>query len=227
MDNSSKLENTVKKMIELQLNKLELPENFKGVAVDIYPTNYGKMVQITLLMKTYFSGEDSDFFDEPMREIKRTVIHFFNDTFKGGVSSSISTIDHYKDITKNIYDRRKQIKESTNTNKFVITESRLKSFLTDKLGIDLTGKVSLVTNKWELPMEFDRMFTPSSFNTYLNRFGPMYSLEVGNTTYLYQNQGDRSIIADKDRIYDESELMDKLGIPPLGIKFQEILDLYV
>lgn len=223
-----KLENTVKKMVELQLSKLDLPKNFKGVAVDIYPTDYGKMVQITLLMKTYFSGEDSDFFDEPMREIKTTIIHFFNDTFKGGVSSSISTIDHYNDVTKDIYHRRKQIKESMNTNKFIITESRLKSFLSDKLGIDLTGKVSLVTNKWELPMEFDRIFTPSTFNTYLNRFGPMYSLEVGSTTYLYQNQGDRSIIADsKDRTYGESELMDKLGIPPLGIKFQEILDLYV
>lgn len=110
----------------------------------------------------------------------------------------------------------------------IITESKLKSFLTNKIGIDLTGNVELVTNKWELPMEFDNMMSPTIFNTYLNKFGPMYVVHLGKDKYLYQNQGDRSVIADsKDRLYSESEIMNRLGIPPLGIKFQEILDLFV
>ena len=217
-------------MVELQLSKLDLPKNFKGVAVDIYPTNYGTIAKITILMKTYFSGEDSDFFDEPMSNIIDVIKHFFNDTFKGGVSSSISTIGHYNDVSKDIYNtiKQKKLNENMKNKNIIITESRFKTFIEDKLGVDLTGKVDLVTNKWELPMEFDRLVTPASLNSYLNRFGPMYSIDNGDTKYLYQDQGDRSVIVDtRDFLYTESEIMNKLGIPPLGVKLKEILDLYI
>lgn len=219
MQNTDKLEESIQKMVESQLGKLDLPENFDSVKVDVLPTAYGYMAKINILMKTYFSGEESDFFDESMQSIKYLIYEFFGDILPYGIRYGVSTVDNYWSYKLNENMKNKNI---------IITESRFKSFIEDKLGIDLKGKVNLVTNKWELPMEFDRLVTPESLNRYLNRFGPMYSIDIGNTKYLFQDQGDRSVIVDtRDRLYTESEIMEKLGLPPLGVKLMEILNLYV
>lgn len=219
MQNTDKLEESIQKMVESQLGKLDLPENFDSVKVDVLPTAYGYMAKINILMKTYFSGEESDFFDESMQSIKYLIDKFFGDILPYGIRYGVSTVDNYWSYKLNENMKNKNI---------IITESRFKSFIDDKLGIDLTGKVNLVTNKWELPKEFTRLVTPESLNRYLNRFGPMYSIDIGNTKYLFQDQGDRSVIVDtRDRLYTESEIMEKLGLPPLGVKLMEILNLYV
>ena len=219
MQNTDKLEESIQKMVESQLGKLDLPENFDSVKVDVLPTAYGYMAKINILMKTYFSGKESDFFDESMQSIKYLIDKFFGDILPYGIRYSVSTVDNYWSYKLNENMKNKNI---------IITESRFKSFIEDKLGVDLTGKVDLVTTKWELPMEFDRLVTPESLNSYLNRFGPMYSIDIGSTKYLFQDQGDRSVIVDtRDRLYTESEIMEKLGLPPLGVKLMEILNLYV
>jgi hypothetical protein len=214
-------------MVELHFKNVNLPENFHGIKVDVYPTKYGNQAYITLLMKGPFTMEDSDFLHEISKDAKDFVKKMFGEYLKGGITSSNSTIDNYNRI-KGWYEEQKKLNENMKNKNIIITESRFKTFIEDKLGIDLTGKVDLVTNKWELPMEFDRIITPTALNSYLNRFGPMYSIENGDTKYLYQDQGDRSVIADtRDRLYTESEILNKLGFPPLGIKLKEILDLYV
>jgi len=219
MQNTNKLEESIQKMVESQLGKLDLPENFDSVKVDVLPTAYGYMAKINILTKTYFSGEESDFFDESMQSIKYLIDEFFGDILPYGIRYGVSTVDNYWSYKLNENMKNKNI---------IITESKLKSFLKNKIGLDLTGKVTLVTNKWELPMEFDRTITPSALNSYLNRFGPMYVIEIGNKNYLFQDQGDRSVIVDSnDWIYNESEIIDKLGLPPLGIKLMEIFNLFV
>lgn len=220
MEKTDKLEKIIQKMVESKLNELNLPENFDSVKVDIWKTEYGNNLKVTILMKTYFSGEDSDFFDKPMKNIKNLISDVFGDFLTGGIRYAVSTVDNYW-----FY---KKLTESNMGVKIVITETKLKTFIKNKLGVDLTDKVNLVTNKWELPKEFNRTITPSALNHYLNRFGPMYAVEVDNNTYLLQDQGDRIVIVDSnDKIYDEFELMNKIGIPPLGIKLKDILDLYV
>ena len=64
--------------------------------------------------------------------------------------------------------------------KYIIPESNLKSLLKTQFGFDLTDRISIVTNKWELPMEFDRVLSYAALNTYLNKFGPMYVINVKN-----------------------------------------------
>jgi len=113
--------------------------------------------------------------------------------------------------------------------KFIITESKLKTFLEDKFGVDLTDKVSLITSTYDLPFEFDRIMSNEMLRMYLNRFGPIYLIDLGKEKYLYQNRfnGNEMITDTKDRTISPHQLMDKLGIAPIGISIQDILDLYV
>ena len=54
------------------------------------------------------------------------------------------------------------------------------------MGIDLTGKIHMVTNSYELPFEFnERIITPQTLRLYLNKYGPMYVIEIGSQIYLY------------------------------------------
>lgn len=112
--------------------------------------------------------------------------------------------------------------------RFIITESKLKSFLKDRLGIDLTDKITMVTSQYDLPMEFDRFITPKMLNMYLNRFGPMYVIETPKRTFLYQEQsGTPTIVDTNDRLYSVNSLMKHLGIPPMGLSVDDIIDIYV
>ena len=92
--------------------------------------------------------------------------------------------------------------------KYIITESKLKEFLRNVSGIDLTDKIDMVTSTYDLPMEFDRVMTPTVLRQYLNQFG-------------------RIVIADSnDRTYSENSLMSHLGIPPMGLSIDDIINTY-
>ncbi len=111
--------------------------------------------------------------------------------------------------------------------KYIITESRLKEMLRKIAGVDLTGKVDIVTSTYDLPMEFDNVMTPTVLRTYLNNFGPMFIIRGPKRTFLYQNQSGRVVIADSnDRTYSESSLMNHLGIPPMGLSIDDIINTY-
>jgi hypothetical protein len=73
--------------------------------------------------------------------------------------------------------------------KILIKESQLKSFIKNKLGVDLTDRINIVTNKWELPLEFDSIISPTILYKYLNNYGPMFFIETKNNLYLTQDRG--------------------------------------
>ena len=113
--------------------------------------------------------------------------------------------------------------------KVIITESKLKSFLKNKFGIDLDGKIEMVTNKWELPMEFDRVIAPKVLNIYLNRFGPMFVFKIRNHgNFLYQNQNGLEFVADdNDRMINIDDFYNILGVNKyLGISIDNLIDIY-
>ena len=111
--------------------------------------------------------------------------------------------------------------------KYIITESKLKEMLKNIAGVDLTGKIDIVTSTYDLPLEFDNVMTPTVLRTYLNHFGPMFIIYGPNKTFLYQNQSGRVVIADSnDRTYSESSLMRHLGIPPMGLSVDDVINTY-
>ena len=121
-------------------------------------------------------------------------------------------------IVSGDYDAVSQISESNDKNK---------RFLKKKLGIDFTGKISMVTSTYDVPMEFDRNIPSAMVNRYLNKFGPMYLFELDGKKYLYLDVGVHEKFIDEDgNIYIENEIPEKLGIDEMGLRFSNILDLY-
>jgi len=108
--NFTKLEKVIMEFINRQIPKEKLPENFHGIAVDVYNTQYGKSCKITFLMKKPFSEKDSDDLHDMSLNAKNLVKSFFNKKFPYGVTTGTSTIKHYKE-TKDWYDSQKDIKE--------------------------------------------------------------------------------------------------------------------
>jgi hypothetical protein len=122
-----KLEKSIQKMVESHFKGVKLPKNFHGIKVDVYPSKYGNVAHITLMMKDVFSMKDSDFLHNISREAKKFVSDLFGEHLKGGVSTSNSTIDSYEN-GKWWYDKQK-LGESKNKLNFVITEGQLTKFL--------------------------------------------------------------------------------------------------
>jgi len=112
--------------------------------------------------------------------------------------------------------------------KYLINESQLKNIIKSNFGVDLTNKIHMVTNKWELPFEFEHI-NPRTLNNYLNKFGPMYVFEIGEKLYLGQNQGRKdgwTIVDTGDRIVSEFKFMKMIGIEYLGLSMDNLLDEY-
>jgi len=112
--------------------------------------------------------------------------------------------------------------------KLIITESKLKSFLKDKFGVDLDGKIEMVTNKYELPEEFWNI-TPKVLHIYLNRFGPMFVFKIKNYgNFLYQNQNGSEFVADdNDRMIDIDDFYNILGVNKyLGLSIDDLINIY-
>lgn len=128
---------------------------------------------------------------------------------------------------------RFNVKKRKKINENFLTEANLKNLLVNKLGIDLTGKIHMVTNSYELPFEFnERIITPQTLRLYLNKYGPMYVIEIGSQMFLYQHQQllneVRKLIVDtNDKSYSEDQILDKLGIPPMGLTLNDIVDTFV
>jgi hypothetical protein len=122
-----KLEKAIQKMVESYFKGIELPKNFYGIKVDVYPSKYGNVAHITLMMKDAFSMKDSDFLHTISREAKKFVSNLFGEHLRGGVSTSNTTIDSYENH-KWWYDKQK-LGESRNKLNFVITEEQYKKFM--------------------------------------------------------------------------------------------------
>ena len=100
----SKLELVIKNFVEIYLEDYPLSDNYAGVAVDVYNSQYGITCHITILFKQPFSKDESDNLHSWGRELVRVV----NKTFKisGRVVSSHSTVEHYE-RTSSWYDEHK------------------------------------------------------------------------------------------------------------------------
>ena len=93
-------------IINKELFKENLPDNFHSVVVDIYKTEYGDGCKITFLMKKPFSEEEFNFLHDMSMNVRNLIKTFFSKRFKYGVNVGISTVKMYKD-TKSYYDNLK------------------------------------------------------------------------------------------------------------------------
>jgi len=108
---------------------------------------------------------------------------------------------------------------------YVIKDSALKKVLT-KFGVDLTGKIHIVTHFNELPIEF-RFSSRVIVNNNLNEFGPMFVIETPDNKFLYQNRDSIVRIYDNNREQlSEGEVLDILGVPPVGISLDDVIDTF-
>jgi hypothetical protein len=137
-------------------------------------------------------------------------------------------------IVSGDYDDVSQISESQLTNivKRVIRENdsmldKNKRFLKNKLGIDFTNEIQLVTSTYNVPMEFDYVISSDSIRRYLNNYGPMYLFELDGYEYLYLDMGDHEkFIDEKGNIFIENEIPERLGIDIMGLRFSDIINMY-
>jgi len=117
--------------------------------------------------------------------------------------------------------------------KYLITESKLKTFIKNKFNIDLTGRVELDPNIYKLLNDFDNYFTYDGLRRRQlgDNYGPMYLIELdGNRKVLYQmnySSNHPLILDNKGDLYEESDFMSMLGIRALGITLEQFLDLYI
>ena len=141
---SNKLEKTIEKMVESHFKNIKTLEDFHGIKVDVYPTEYGKAANITILMKRPFSGEDSDFLHVVGKEAKSFVYTMFGDYLTGGISCQTSTIDSYNN-TKWWFEEKKKLDENVKS-VFVITESQY-NVIKEEVEKDYTDLITKLMKK--------------------------------------------------------------------------------
>jgi hypothetical protein len=117
--------------------------------------------------------------------------------------------------------------------KYLITESKLKTFIKDKFGIDFTGDVELDPSLHSLFHDFDECVSYETLHRRftMDNYGPMYLITIDdNFKILYQKNYVTDmdwIISNRCDVYDESDFMDLFGITPIGITIEQLLDLYI
>lgn len=110
----------------------------------------------------------------------------------------------------------------------MLIESNISNFIKDKLGVDLSDRILMVTNQYELPMEFDWIISSKVLNQYLNRYGPMYVFEGKKNTYLGQPRKNKWFVVDKrDSEVSELDVMKDLGIEMLGLSLNDLVSEYI
>lgn len=81
----------------------------------------------------------------------------------------------------------------------------------------------------DLPSNFKRRIGGDEvFNRYLNKYGPHYIILVDGKEFLLQDRIDKWSISDDTLLpVTENELIEKIGIEPLGISIGEFIYAYV
>lgn len=115
--------------------------------------------------------------------------------------------------------------------KYLITENQIKRIIEKKLYLDLTNKIRMVTNKWELPFEFERFISDRILNSYLNKFGPMFVIETPKDIYLAQDRGvgkkEWFLVNSNDSIVNELKVTKELGVHVLGLSIDDLINAYI
>ena len=111
--------------------------------------------------------------------------------------------------------------------KIIINESNVRNLLVNRLGLDLTGKVDMLTSIYHIPTVFVDWMGNHILRAWLNNYGPMYLIHLPDEDILYQHQGkirDEVVIPSSGGSYTSQEIMDKLGIPPIGLSLDDIVE---
>jgi len=95
----TKMERYISKQVETDLPETIKNDNYYGVVVDIYDTDYGKVCKISVLFKRPFTRNEADEVHDKRIEIQKTIRDLVQDFFKGGISMGVSTLDSYKDTS--------------------------------------------------------------------------------------------------------------------------------
>ena len=117
--------------------------------------------------------------------------------------------------------------------KYLITESKLKTFIKDKFGIDLTGDVELSPSVYKILNDFDFYFTYDGLErrSKMDNYGPIYLIKLDDKHKVFYQMNysvnNPLILDNKGEVYDKSDFMDLLGILPLGLTIEQFLDLYI
>jgi hypothetical protein len=63
----------------------------------------------------------------------------------------------------------------------------------------------------------------------MNDYGPMFIIHTPDKSYLYQKQGrvrDYLLVGSDGYAYWEADLFNKLGIPPIGLSLDDIVNTF-
>jgi hypothetical protein len=103
-----------------------------------------------------------------------------------------------------------------------------KKFLNNVMGVDFTGNIQQVTSLYDIPYTFYRkgIFTMPDVASYLNRFGPMYIIELYGRKFIYQDRGRYESFISEDGMVYQDTIPEQLGIDIMGLRFSDIIDIY-
>jgi hypothetical protein len=113
--------------------------------------------------------------------------------------------------------------------KILINENDLRNLLVNRLGVDLTGKVDMLTSIYHIPTVFVDWMGNHILRAWLYNYGPMYLIHLPDEDILYQHQGkvrDEVVIPSSGGIYTSQEILDELGIPPIGLTLTDIVNTF-
>jgi hypothetical protein len=111
--------------------------------------------------------------------------------------------------------------------KYIISESQVKQMIKKFFKKDLSRNIEMITSYWDLPILFRRLMHKNAANLYMNAYGPMYLFTIDGEEYLAQYREEWIIYDSRDNQISEFKLMDLLGISPLGLSVQELVDAYI
>ena len=113
--------------------------------------------------------------------------------------------------------------------KFIITEGNLKGFIKKKLGVDLTGKIKLITSAYDIPIKFRNTIDVSDWKRLMNRYGPFFHIDAGHgREFLIQERGNDEFVGVDihEQYVTGQEVLEYLRLDILGLGLNKIIDMY-
>jgi hypothetical protein len=190
-----------------------------------YVSSCGRVLHKSLqwYKKCVINGLVIDLWQENMHNFEGVDTEEFYDLLEEFLIEKYGDEVEYEIKKLNIIEKTNRINEM----KILISENKLKNLIRNRLGIDLTGKISMITSQYQLPMSFDSIISPTELNRILNHRGPCYLLKIGRNEYLLtpMENKDWLIITDNEWLRP-FEFMRELGIEMLGLSIDDLLEMY-
>lgn len=109
-----------------------------------------------------------------------------------------------------------------------ISSSRLRNYLINKHGLDLTNRIELIETWVDLPTGFERIMSYNQFRKYLNMHGDMYHIKGDKINYLVQKRDwGWSGISNMGKHYTLPEIYEDAGVPVyLSMEPNELFEIF-